>query len=311
MAFAQDCAYRPWMNSVTPFTDKTFADVEGAGTGYDKTLRNNWDYYAGIETADPPANTPPRYAHYRFLRETHRLNDERARHLLVQYYEQIHNPQAREAVIAIHGSGLFPDAWFRGSALSRSWGANYTNYGGTAFHADGYDVYAPFVTHHSKFSSAGRRVAAAYGDEVYSMDVRRIMALYSHLKKRGYARIHLAGVSYGGWMSILAAKALGSDPVRGTVLAIEGWIPSRAFVEMGPGDQPHLWTYGWEETFSPSFTTENFLDLPKGVQLAYGTCNSATYAPWYSLLPRSQVIIYKGAHEFLWSVWREALDRTR
>lgn len=293
----QDCAYRPWVGSVTPWANKTFATILGTGTNYDASLWNDWAYYRGLSTPDPPALTPPWYTHYRYLRTGL---------LVTQYYQQTHTPQAGEAVIVVHGSSLYPDAWFSDAPVSQVWGGNYTNFGGSSLFADGYDVFAPYVTHHGSLNAALRRVANAYGDEVYSIEVRRALALFDHLKAQGYTRIHLVGISYGGWIVVETARTL-SDPVRGVVLAVEGWLPSRVYVENGMGGQPALFQSGWEMSFTP---TERFLDVPPGVQVAYGSCNAPAYAAPYSALPAEQVITYTGAHEFLMSVWDEARART-
>lgn len=310
-ARAQDCAYRPWAGSITPWVDKTFTQVLGASANYEASIWNNWAYYRSLPTPDPPALTGPQFLSYRFIRETHRPEGEPPRDLVAQYYQRVHAERASDAVISIHGSSVYPDAWFADSLLSLQWGPNYTNFGGSDLYNAGYDVYAPYVTHYGVVNGATRRVAGAYGDEVYAIDLRRVLALYRRVKAQGYRKVHVVGVSYGGLIAVLAAREIGADPARGVVLAVEGWLPSREYVEFGDGSQSNLWHPAWEMSFSPTFTKKEFLNLPPGVQVAYGSCSARTYDRWYALLPSSQVITYTGAHEFLWSVWLEALKRTR
>lgn len=308
----QDCAYRPWTNAATPWVNYTFATALQLDHGYQYTLYNNWAFYRGLPTPDPPAFTPAWAANYRYLRLPVMLEGT-SRDLIVQWYQRTHSPQATKAVIVIHGSALYPDAWFADSSLSMNaaWGPNYTNFGGTTFYNDGYDVFAVFVTHHWLFQAMTRRVASAYGEYATSVDQRRVVALFDRLKTLGYGRIHIVGISYGGWMTVLAARALTSDPVLGVALSVEGWVPSRVIIELGDGSQPHLSLPGWEISFEGGLPSSlaDYVNLPTNVQIANGSCNPALYGPLADRLPVNQVINYVGAHEFLWSVWQIALTR--
>lgn len=302
-----DCTYRYWPLSLSPFDGRTYANVLATGTNYDKSMRNDYDYYRGIVTADPPSSTPPYYTNYRFLRETHVIPGDHDRHLLVQYYQKVHETQADEAAIVLHGSSLYPDGWFADSPVSQSWPMPYTNYAGSNLFNAGFDVYAPKVQHHSAFANARRRVASSYGETWPELDVKRINALFNHLKALGYSKIHVAGLSYGAQLAVLFAQITEGDPARGMALAIEGWIHTRPYVENG--HEFEEWASNFEMIF-PGPTIQDVLSPPRDTWLAYGSCNAATYAATYAQIPdQSRVITYDGAHEFLLSVWQEAWGR--
>jgi pimeloyl-ACP methyl ester carboxylesterase len=300
LAQSEDCTYQPWAGSVQPFESRNFANVSATGTNYDMSLWNNFAYYRGLPTPDPPTS-----ANLQFLRRTDTLGNE-SKQMVAQYYQKLHPTRTAEAVILIHGSSLYPDAWFSDSALSSQWGANYTRYGGSTLFDDGFDVFAPYVTHSGKFEAMTRRVAAAYGDEFLSLDVRRVLTLFDDLKSRGYLKVHIVGVSYGGWLAVLAARTLAADPIKGAVLAIEGWLPSRRYLDLVDKQQTHLQSMNWEMTFSPAFSVADFVALPSGVTLAFGSCNAYIYQTPYADLPASQVVTYVGAHEFNYEAWLAA-----
>lgn len=311
-----DCTYRPWQGSVTPFTNsnppRTFTTVDGLGTNYDKSLRNNGDYYRGNVTPDPPSTTAPYYTLYRFLRETHEFTNDHDRHLLVQYLQKVHSTQADEAVILIHGSGVYPDGWFSDAPISSSWGMPYLNFAGSDIYGAGLDVYAPYVTHQNDFHNGTKALGGAYEDENGSavtwpdIDIRRVLALFNHLKAQGYNKIHIAGVSYGALVAVYATQRIESDSKRGLTLAVEGWLHTRGYAENATDFEEFSsnWAMIW-----PGPRRAEVINPPSNTWLAYGSCNAATYSDTYDDAPSNNVITYDGAHEFLYSVWQEALSR--
>lgn len=311
---ATDCNYYPSTNAVAQYEDKTFATLHNAGSDYKFSLRNGWSYYNPSAAAEP--DPIPYYPEYKFLRETHTGPNGEQRRMLARWYEKKHATQAQEAVIAIHGASSIPDLWFADSQASISWAVpHYLRNGGTSLYNAGYDVFAPHVTHVAKFNVALARLARAHGDQAFDLDLRRLIALYGQLKSRGYQTIHITGTSYGAHLSVLLARHFAADPALGVTVAIEGWLPSRAFVQTP--DAYALYAWNWENVF-PGETLNSFLDLPPRTYVAYGSCstNASPYAgltdnytSWYAQLPQDRVITYDGSHEWKMSVFTEALGR--
>lgn len=307
-----DCTYYPSNNALAQYEDKTFATIHTCSSDYKYSIRNCWSYYTGGVEPDPI----PYYPEYKFLRETHTGPNGEDRHMLARWYEKKHTTRANAAVIAIHGSSSLPDLWFADSAASVSWNAtHYLKNGGTALYNAGFDVFAPHVAQVPKFYIPASRIARAYGDQPFDLDLRRILALFNHLKSEGYETIHFTGTSSGGLLSVMAARALASDPALGVSVSIEGWLPARAHIP-GP-DAYALYAWNWENVF-PGETLDSFLDLPPRTYLSYGSCSTLPspyagltnqYGEWYSLLPQDRVITYDGGHEWKMSVFQEALDR--
>ena len=122
-----NCAYRSWSGVLTPYAGLDWSSVSGAGTNHWHTLRNDYTFYRGInEDTHPPAQTAPWFTNYRYLWKDIAFAD-KTRRLLVQWYERARSSPANEAVIAIHGSSVIPDAWFASSPISQSWGLAYPN----------------------------------------------------------------------------------------------------------------------------------------------------------------------------------------
>ena len=303
-----DCEYRFNPGRVDWTQGVTFDDLRARNTGfnYPESLLNNEDYYRRYggtrkTTPAPPALTAPWYLDLDYVRETHPdpTPGEPDRQLLAQFLFQRHSPPSDEAVIAIHGSSVIPNDWASGQYYLRN--------GRQQIFAEGFDFYAPYVTHVASFNSATRRIAGAYGDEGYTIDLLRVKAVFAHVKAMGYEKIHIVGVSYGGQLAVYAARDLRDDPTLGFTLAIEGWFPSAIYTE---DDEPaQEWWPNWECTF-PGIQLAEFSALPANVYLAHGSCPfGQKLATWYADLPAERVIRYTGAHEYVHSAFDEAASR--
>lgn len=291
------CAYRPWPGAVTlaPLAGKTYANVTEVALPNVHTLRNDFDFYNGIVTPDPPYYSD----NVRFARSGK---------LLVQWKERRHPVRAAEAVIAITGTGGLADSWFVDSGMSKQHGADYLNFSGSVINQAGFDVYAPYVTHAHNFMNARRRLANKEGQGFLDLDARRVALLFSTIKSQGYRRIHLAGLSYGGQLAVMAGRRLVPSRQLGMILAVEGWWDMSWFGRDPSGAE--LFAAHWEMSFDRSQTRADFYNLPPNSYLARGPCNARMFSV-YDALPPKQVINYQGAHEFLMSVFNEALERYR
>jgi pimeloyl-ACP methyl ester carboxylesterase len=300
------CLYRPSLQFVTQFDGMTYADVLNAGSDYKKTFANAWAYYNPAAPLEP--DPYPWYPEYKF---------KRVGRLMARWYEKARSPRAAEAVIAIHGSSSIPDMWFADSQAAQGWPMDYLNHGGTALYNSGYDVFAPHVTHVPRFNLAGARLAEANGERPHTLDLSRCLALFDELKARGYERIHIVGISYGGQLAGHLARALRDDVARGVVLAIEGWLPETAYIRVP--NAAALFLGNWENMFGNGQSDAVFRDLPDRTYVAYGSCSLTAdpgypgltdlYSAPYATLPAGKVIYYTGAHEYLHSVFAEAMAR--
>lgn len=322
---ATDCTYYPSMQANNWYDGKTYADLVGdkfSKPNHALSIRNQFDYYNGIVTENPPSEadvmppgTPQWYVNYRFLREVHYGPNGTQRNMIAMWYERTHPTPSTTAVIAVHGASSIPDSWFSASIVSQTWGMNYLKFGGDQLLAMGFDVFAPHVIHPARFNVAGARVARSHGEDGYSLDLKRIIALFNHLKGRGYTTIHLVGGSYGAQLVVRAAQALRNDVALGATAAIEGWLPTSDYT-----DEPnHYALFGWNwENMFPGESMADFMDIPPRTYLAFGTCSRNTspwagltniYAPTYALWPSDRVVEYDGAHEYNHGAFVSALTR--
>lgn len=307
-----DCTYRYWSGVITPYNGIKWDTVQNAGTNHWHTLKNDYNFYIGVTTdTNPPVEGDASwYIGYRKLWKDITFSD-KTRRLLCQWYERSRPTPANEAIIFIHGSSIIPDAWFASSLVSQAWGSTYANGIGDSAYNAGYDCYAPCVTWVNEFCNARSRASHAYaelslfpGKDFPDLDLRRILALYDTVKAKGYSKIHLVGVSYGAQLAVLAARYLASDSALGCTTAVEGWLPTRTYIENGsPTDE---WAANFEMVFWPC-SPADFADLPPRTYLVYGDCNSATYSASYQTLPSSKVIYRAGAHEIFYSDFTTAL----
>lgn len=296
-----DCAYYYAPGTISAVAGKTHADVLSTGYNYAPSLWNDYAYYRGLGTPTPPSGQPPWYVHYRHRFRTDFLPAAgRNALLLVQYFQRVQAQRATEAVILVHGSSVSPDFWFH-----PEYGRTYLNAGGAALHQRGYDVFAPYVTHESRFAAARRRIASAYGDQWPDLDVRRVTTLYDHLAAQGYEQIHIVGISYGGAVAMGTIRARHDHAQRGRGLIIEGWLPAATYVENS--SEVEEWLPNFEMVF-PSPSRLDFLAIPDRTWLAYGSCSAATYQASYAQLPPDRVLPYTGAHEFLLSVFDRMME---
>jgi hypothetical protein len=315
-AWAVDCTYRPSTQFVTQFDGKTFASVLTAGTDYKKTMANTWVYYAPSAPMEPEPTIyePGRHA---FTRTIVLGPNGEQRRLTTRWYQQLHEQRADEAVIFIHGSSSVPDMAFADSQAAQAWPMDYLNHGGTTLYNAGYDVFAPHVTHVARFLIAGTRLAEANGDSAATIEINRVLATYNHAKSLGYTRIHMIGLSSGAQYTGHAARVLRDDPQRGVFLAVEGWLPETQYARVGDSAALYLWN--WENMFGNGQSDAVFRDLPARTYVAYGSCSITADAQWpglsdlysapYATLPSEKVIFYTGAHEYLHSVFAEAMAR--
>jgi hypothetical protein len=298
-AAAQSCAYRYSQAAINSVAGRTFDDIMASGYNYQWSLRNNWDRYNSITTANPPSNAAPWHLNYRY---------ERSGYTLAQYYQKVHATQANEAVIVLHGSSVGPDFWFFRPPAD-TWADTYLNGGGIDLYNDGFDVYAPYVTHAetdaAPWSRASGRVATGAGARFGDLDIERAGLVYDALVAKGYSKIHIVGISYGGAIAVGLRKAKEGSNKLGLTLAIEGWLPARAHT----GSWSNLTAGNMEVVFQVGITQAQFAALPSETYVAYGSCNAASYTPHYGIFTSDQVITYTGAHEFLKSVWDAALYR--
>lgn len=301
-----ECAYRYWASAVVPFDGKTYASLSAGSSPYAPTILNDYDFYRGQITADPTNGTERKW---KKIPGTLGPFDTVPRSLLLQWVERCHAVRSGEAVIAIIGNSITPGAWFSDSLDAQGQTViPYVNYAGTQMYADGFDVFAPMTTHHTRFQDAQSRLASAYGEDFGSIDTRRIVAMFRHVKALGYSKIHLVGCSGGGWQSILASRALADDAALGMALAIEGWFSSQKYAELDPAK---LFLAGWEGSFGRHAPYRDFMAIPANSYFAYGSCNAAAYEPDHSKLPPSRRMTFDGAHEFKYEVFQWALARWR
>jgi hypothetical protein len=293
-----NCTVPSHAQSVTQFADKTFANVLTASSDYKKSLRNNWVYYNPSAALEPDPTTV--YSGVPYPYEFKRVG-----RMMSRWYAKAHSIPATDAVIVIHGSTSLPDLWFADSQVSQSWGEDYLHHGGTVIYNEGYDVFAPYVTHVAK------------GDHPHTLDLNRCLALYDELKSRGYARIHLVGISYGAQLVGHLVRSLRDDDCRGMSLAIEGWLPETAYIRVPDASALFLWN--WENMFGNGQSDAVFRDLPDRTYLAHGSCAITRnpmhpglpdlYTDIYATLPQEKVIFYDGAHEYRHDAFLEAMAR--
>jgi len=286
-------AYRPNLASLAMLENETYKTLAGNtqhSFKYVLSLLNDRSFYDNIPAVQPGVSTP----------ETEGALAEGP--VLVQFVKKLHS-SAKEAVILIHGNSVIPDDWFSDEY--------YLNNGGEKLHSAGFDIYCPYVTHSSRFQNSRSRLAALVNQDWKSLDVLRIKLLFNSIKEK-YNKIHIVGISGGGMIASLFAKANLQEQNMGCVLNIEGWSSSKNIAEV---DDWTLFAWNYEMVFHPpsNLSYNDFLSLPENCFLAVGHYSLAdaeiTFMKQALTYDKENLILYAGGHEFILAVWEEALNR--
>ena len=199
------CAYRSNQDIINDHSNLTYSSLANSPFKYKDTLQNDYNFYTGTEQSPP--------AEGKFL-----LSD----NVLVQYLSKEHEEISKQAVILVHGTRVCRTGFFSDSG-------SYLNVAGQYIYDEGFDVFAPYATHNSRFQISRRRLASMFGHYSRELDVKRTIKLLEYISPR-YEYVHLAGVSNGGFIVALVWDAIASkrpDLSRqiGVVLSIEGYFP--------------------------------------------------------------------------------------
>ena len=289
---SDECAYRPNLNIINDQSTFIYESLAQTSFKYKETLMNDYSYYSNLNKLSPPEGQ-------------HIIAD----NVLVQYMSNAHPELSEHAIVLIHGNSSIPDGFFSNTG-------SYLNGAGRNLYGFGFDIYAPYTTHNSRFQNSRRRLASLHDEYPKELDVKRIVILIDSIAKR-YRYIHLAGVSNGGALAVLAWKNITSHRSDlyakiGVVLSVEGFHPREKWLEINPSIS--LFQWNWEMVF-PGTKQEDFVLLAsmKNVFLALGSCNRKRYEILYEdILHDGETIIhYDGAHEFNPEVFMDAFGRWR
>ena len=289
---SDECAYRPNVNIINDQSTLIYESLAQTSFKYNDTLMNDYNYYSNLNQLSP-------------LEGQYIISD----NVLVQYMSNTHPELSEHAIILMHGNSSIPDGFLSDTG-------SYLNGAGRNLYDFGFDIYAPCTTHNSRFQNSRRRLASLHNEYPKELDVKRIVILIDSIAKR-YRHIHLAGVSNGGALAVLAWKKIANHRSDlhtniGVVLSIEGFHPREQWLEVDPGVS--LFQWNWEMTF-PGTNQEDFVLLAsmKNVFLALGSCNRERYEIFYEdiLHDGETVIYYDGAHEFNPEVFMNAFGRWR
>lgn len=280
------CAYRYNNNSITMLDKLDYNGLELTDFKYRSSLLNSRDYYL-----EHTSKCPSGLDHLCLIQKN----------VLLEYQSRVHSARPSEAVIIIGGNSVLPEDSFHATNT-------YMNNTGSLLYSKGYDIYAPYVTHHWRFQIARRRLASLKGEDFFAHDIRRIKMLLQELSLK-YRTIHLVGTSYGGALAIRTAMDLDKKLSRklGVVVSVEGWLPVEKIIETNPRS---LFARNWGMIF-PGVLEAEFRQAGSfpNIYFAYGNCAQELYKPIYDELPNAQVIQYQGAHELKLTVFQEALRR--
>jgi hypothetical protein len=262
--------------------------IANGSFAYRASLINDYHYYAAIPDACPADFDGS------CLVESN---------VMVMYQSRV-PAAAREAIVLIHGNSVVPDDFFQPTGT-------YLRQAGQTLYDQGFAVYAPYVTHSSRFQNARRRLAALGGARFVDLDAERVVRLVRQIAG-GYDRIHLAGASYGGGLAAAALQQLvaSNDPVRaklGVVLSIEGAVPAENWLNAYFNG---LFEWDWEMIY-PGFGRSEFLALASlpNLFLAYSSCNELGWTRLYAGITGSRPILhFTGGHEMSVDVFNQALS---
>ena len=284
------CAYRSNQDIINDRSNLTYSSLADSPFKYKETLQNDYNFYTDTEQSPP--------AEGNFL-----LSD----NVLVQYLSKEHEEISRHAVVLVHGNSSMPDGFFSDTG-------SYLNVAGQYIYDEGFDVFAPYATHNSRFQISRRRLASMFGHYSRELDVKRTIKLLEYTLPR-YDYVHLAGVSNGGFIVALVWDTIESkhpDLSRqiGVVLSIEGYNSIEKWLEKY--SDISLFHWKWEVGF-PGVKSNDFKHLSgmPNVFLAIGSCGEEKYGVRYEDIRHDEhtVIRYDGAHEFKPDVFMTAFDR--
>ena len=284
------CAYRPNLDIINDSSKLTYGSLAESSFKYKESLQNDYNFYGNIEQPLPSEGE--------FVISSN---------ILVQYMSKVHQEVAQHAIVLVHGNSSMPDGYFSDTG-------SYLNEAARHLYDEGFDVFAPYATHNSRFQNSRRRLASMSGDHPKELDVRRILQLVEQISPR-YEYVHLAGVSNGGGLSALVWDRIQTDrpplaPRIGVVLSIEGFHPAEKWFKIDPDTS--LFNWNWEMVF-PGVPLSDFIRVSamKNVFLALGSCLQDTYEVFYEdiLHDERSVIRYDGAHEFKPDVFMTAFRR--
>lgn len=133
------CAYRANLDIINDSSTLTYSSLADPTFKYKKTLQNDHNFYTNTEQPPPTDGE--------FLLSSN---------ILVQYMSKKHKKAARHAVVLVHGNSSMPDGFFSDTG-------SYLNKAGQYLYNEGFDVFAPYATHNSRFQVSRRRLASMYG----------------------------------------------------------------------------------------------------------------------------------------------------
>ena len=217
------CAYRYNRDIIDDSSNLTYSSLADSPFKYKKTLQNDYNFYTDTEQLPPSEG--------KFL-----LSD----NILVQFLSKEHKEITKHAVVLVHGNSTMPDGFFSDTGT-------YLNVAGQYIYDKGFDVFAPYATHNSRFQISRRRLASMFGHYSRELDVKRIIQLVEYISPR-YDYVHLAGVSNGGFLVALVWDTIESKRSElsrqiGVVLSIEGYFPIEKWLKKFPDISLFNWKY--------------------------------------------------------------------
>ena len=241
-------------------------------------------------------------------------NHFRHKELVLEYESKTHIDKPSQAVILIHGNSSTPDQFFN-NPLDPNGIPVYLNNAGDKLFSQNFDIYAPYVTHASRYQNANRRQLSTEGKKPQHNDVQRILKMYDKIKNK-YDTIHIAGVSYGGVLAVSAYQQIRKQPNKvGKVLSFEGWGNNLAILRNISFNDFNM--YLFEPNFEMVFvmvTEAEFWEMladPK-VFLAYSSCFRRNWEDIQEEIIQKEMqdklIYYKGTHEFKTDVFLNLIE---
>ena len=272
--------YRPNETILHDGSEARYSDLRTNTIGfkYAEVLLNDYDYYLSENNNN----------NYELEGCSSFIKDR----VLVAYKSLVHTNRSDEAVLLVYGNSSIPDDFL---VIDDPY---YTNGAGVWLHSLGFDIYAPYVTHNSRFQNVRRRMASIRGDHFSDLDVRRVRLMLEKISS-DYKKIHVIGASYGGLVigKMIMRIERDRDLIRklGCALSIEGWMDNKTYSLK----ENNLFKWNYEmtfpgiklEQFHAAFECENFY-------VAYGSNGRGDFQKAYKNIPKNKIINYEGGHEF-------------